>query len=212
MPVTTHHPLDPQRSTRAPQPPASSMADLFWSLWQSIKYPARTSNPPCVFLAHPTAASCSQYSDVADIPPKPAGHARVVFISDTHGRHSTLRVPACDVLCHCGDIMFMGGKFSPSFCESQYSEFDAWMVPPSPPPSQLSATVDCLAQAAQPAAHRIVIAGNHDQHLQVPRAAARDHAHRAASIIYSPSLFSFGRTRHTSHVTRHTSHRVCHRT
>jgi selenophosphate synthetase-related protein len=35
----------------------------------------------------------------------------VVFISDTHGRHDSVRVPACDVLCHCGDIMFMGGKF-----------------------------------------------------------------------------------------------------
>lgn len=104
------------------------MTDWFWSLWQSAKYPARATDPPCVFVPDPKVEFCAQYQDYSAIPPKRSGTARVALVSDTHGRHSTLRVPPCDVLCHCGDIMFMGGRFSRSFCQDQYAAFDAWMV------------------------------------------------------------------------------------
>lgn len=106
------------------------MTDWFWSLWQSAKYPARSTQPPCVFVPDPKLEFCTQHHDFSEIPARRAGTARVAFVSDTHGRHRTLRVPSCDVLCHCGDIMFMGGRFSRSFCEDQYAAFDAWMVAP----------------------------------------------------------------------------------
>lgn len=104
------------------------MTDWFWSLWQSQMYPPRSTDPPCTFVADPAHGILAHYQDYAAIPSKRPGSARVVFISDTHGRHGTLRVPPCDVLCHCGDVMFMGVKFSRSFCQAQYTDFDAWMV------------------------------------------------------------------------------------
>jgi hypothetical protein len=104
------------------------MLDLIWSLWQSARYPPHSTNPPCLFVPNPATQLHTQYQEFSNIPPKQSGTTRVVFISDTHGRHSTITVPPCDVLCHCGDIMFMGRKFSSSFCRAQYAAFDAWMV------------------------------------------------------------------------------------
>ena len=115
------------------------MFDGFWSFWQAQRYPARSTQPPCIFLPAPLQGAPVQYHDFDTMPPKRPGSARVVFVSDTHGRHASMRVPPGDVLCHCGDIMFMGGKFSPSYCDAQYAAFDAWMVLASPPPPPLPA-------------------------------------------------------------------------
>lgn len=61
---------------------------------------------------------------------------RIVCISDTHGRHEQLRVLPCDLLVHAGDAT-RRGRFA-----------------------ELQATLEWMA--AQPARHRIFIAGNHD--------------------------------------------------
>jgi Icc-related predicted phosphoesterase len=61
---------------------------------------------------------------------------RVVLVSDTHGRHRRLVVPACDVLVHCGDFSRRGRR------------------------EELDDVLDWLA--AQPARERVLVAGNHD--------------------------------------------------
>ncbi len=62
---------------------------------------------------------------------------KVVCISDTHGRHRRLKVPACDLLVHAGDAT-RRGRFA-----------------------ELEATFEWLGR--QPATHRIFVAGNHDR-------------------------------------------------
>jgi len=61
---------------------------------------------------------------------------RLVFLSDTHALHGRVRVPEGDVLVHCGDFTRKGDFID-------VIEFDRFL-------------------AAQPHAHKIVIAGNHD--------------------------------------------------
>jgi Icc-related predicted phosphoesterase len=61
---------------------------------------------------------------------------RLVCLSDTHGRHAELVVPAGDVLVHAGDFTSRGR-------EREVADFGEWL-------------------AAQPHAHKIVVAGNHD--------------------------------------------------
>ena len=64
---------------------------------------------------------------------------QLVIISDTHGRHNSVNIPAGDVLIHCGDVC---GRTS----ESSVMKFAKWFD-------------------AQPHKHKIVIAGNHDKHM-----------------------------------------------
>lgn len=61
---------------------------------------------------------------------------RLVCLSDTHGRHAELDVPEGDVLVHAGDFTARGR-------EREVADFGAWL-------------------AAQPHAHKVVVAGNHD--------------------------------------------------
>ena len=61
---------------------------------------------------------------------------RLVCLSDTHGRHADLDVPEGDVLVHAGDFTARGR-------ERELADFGAWL-------------------AAQPHAHKVVVAGNHD--------------------------------------------------
>lgn len=61
---------------------------------------------------------------------------RLVLISDTHGRHASLTLPAGDVLIHAGDFSRDGGL-------ADVRGFFTWME-------------------AQPFAHKILVAGNHD--------------------------------------------------
>lgn len=61
---------------------------------------------------------------------------RLVCISDTHGRHRELALPAGDLLLHAGD-------FSKRGTPAEIQDFNAW-----------------LAELPHP--HKVVIAGNHD--------------------------------------------------
>lgn len=61
---------------------------------------------------------------------------RIVCISDTHGQHAKLSIPAGDMLLHAGD-------FSNSGAVDEVRTFLAWF-------------------AAQPHRHKVFIAGNHD--------------------------------------------------
>ncbi|MEZ6185096.1 MAG: metallophosphatase domain-containing protein [Planctomycetota bacterium] len=65
---------------------------------------------------------------------------RVVAISDTHGLHEELELPAGDVLIHAGDYSRQGVL-------AEFEAFCAWF-------------------AAQPFRHRILVAGNHDVILE----------------------------------------------
>jgi Icc-related predicted phosphoesterase len=65
---------------------------------------------------------------------------RIVAISDTHGRHRSLEIPAGDVLVHAGDLSMRGE------------------------PEVLADLDDFLG--SQPHAEKLVIAGNHDFSLQ----------------------------------------------
>jgi len=62
--------------------------------------------------------------------------ARLVLISDTHGRHDALAVPRCDVLIHAGDYTRRGSR-------TETETFLTWF-------------------AAQPATHKVFVSGNHD--------------------------------------------------
>jgi len=63
----------------------------------------------------------------------------LVCISDTHGAYRQLRLPAGDVLIHCGDIAAWGRP-------DEYVDFNRWL-------------------GELPYAAKVVIAGNHDETL-----------------------------------------------
>ena len=48
---------------------------------------------------------------------------RIVCISDTHGQHAKLSVPAGDVLIHAGDFMAFGDK------PKEIVDFNHWLSP-----------------------------------------------------------------------------------
>lgn len=73
---------------------------------------------------------------------------RIVCISDTHGQHGALEVPACDLLLHAGDISKRGAPH-------EIEDFCRWF-------------------AEQPARHKVFIAGNHDFGFERDAAATRD--------------------------------------
>ena len=60
----------------------------------------------------------------------------IVFFSDTHGRHSSLKLPEADIAICCGDIS-MGGH------RKEVDSFMKWYL-------------------EQPVTHKVMIAGNHD--------------------------------------------------
>ncbi len=62
---------------------------------------------------------------------------RLVLLSDTHNRHERLEVPTAQVLIHSGDFTRSGSK-------AEVLRFLDWL-------------------ARQPAAHRLLVAGNHDR-------------------------------------------------
>jgi Icc-related predicted phosphoesterase len=73
---------------------------------------------------------------------------RFVCISDTHGRHNELKLPAGDILLHAGD-------FSKRGTLAEIQDFNAWL-------------------AKLPYQHKIVIAGNHDFLFEREPEQARD--------------------------------------
>lgn len=74
---------------------------------------------------------------------------RIVFVSDTHGRHQHTLVPDGDVLVHAGDVTLDGSL-------EGVEAFDRWL-------------------GTLPHRHKVVIAGNHDECFQhqADRARAR---------------------------------------
>jgi Icc-related predicted phosphoesterase len=74
---------------------------------------------------------------------------RIVFVSDTHGRHHLTHAPDGDVLVHAGDLTLDGTL-------DGVESFNAWL-------------------GALPHRHKVVIAGNHDECFQhqADRARAR---------------------------------------
>ena len=65
---------------------------------------------------------------------------KIVCISDTHGEHEAVRLPAGDVLVHAGDCTAHGSR-------DDYCAFIEWL-------------------ASQPHEHKIFIGGNHDSYLE----------------------------------------------
>ena len=85
---------------------------------------------------------------VEGLPPKPPGCARLVLLSDTHGKHDWVDVPNGDVLCHTGDIT-VGWQNRWCTCRSLAAlrAFDTWL-------------------GDLPHRHKVVIGGNHDSVLE----------------------------------------------
>ena len=73
---------------------------------------------------------------------------KLVCISDTHGDHAKVSLPAGDVLIHAGDITGHG-------TEEDFLDFLAWFE-------------------SQPHPHKIFIAGNHDWFLETSMKAAKN--------------------------------------
>ncbi len=71
---------------------------------------------------------------------------KLVIISDTHGFHREVTVPAGDVLIHCGDITKRGNI-------AELDDFNEWL-------------------GELPFKHRLVIAGNHDWCFEKAREAS----------------------------------------
>jgi Icc-related predicted phosphoesterase len=67
---------------------------------------------------------------------------KIVCISDTHEKHRRIEMPECDVLVHSGDMVTDFYKMG-SRKMDEYEDFFSWF-------------------SAQPAKHKICIAGNHD--------------------------------------------------
>eukprot|EP00759_Apiculatamorpha_spiralis_P058693 PhF_6_TR9260/c0_g1_i2/m.14691 len=90
-------------------------------------------------------------------PPVPAGHTRVVCISDTHNEHEKMKLPAGHVLVHTGDVLTESGiryvernkttgvfeRFRNREGVALFEKFAAWF-------------------GKQPFAHKVLIGGNHD--------------------------------------------------
>lgn len=73
---------------------------------------------------------------------------RIVCISDTHGLHRELAIPAADVLIHAGDFLMAETSIE------EVAAFNEWI-------------------GAQPCRHKIVVAGNHDKCFETDPAKAR---------------------------------------
>lgn len=82
---------------------------------------------------------------------------RLVCLSDTHGHHERLRVPAGDILVHAGDFCTAGRP-------SEALQFAMWFL-------------------AQPHPHKVVIAGNHDVCLEQDRAIGERLFHGATYLF-----------------------------
>ena len=85
---------------------------------------------------------------VDGLPPQPANCARLVFVSDTHGKHEWVDVPSGDVLFHAGDITIgWHNRFCCCRTSAALRSFDAWL-------------------GSLPHRHKVVIGGNHDVPLE----------------------------------------------
>eukprot|EP00004_Rigifila_ramosa_P008004 TRINITY_DN19196_c0_g1_i1.p2 TRINITY_DN19196_c0_g1~~TRINITY_DN19196_c0_g1_i1.p2 ORF type:complete len:289 (-),score=75.66 TRINITY_DN19196_c0_g1_i1:90-878(-) len=119
------------------------MMDFVWNGLHWFFLALKAHNPPVLYIYNGVQTLCAP----SELPPKPPGSVRLVVVSDTHARHSLVHVPPGDVLCHCGDILFSGRRFSDAELAQQYADFNEWL-------------------GRAPCPTRIVIAGNHDCYLE----------------------------------------------
>lgn len=65
--------------------------------------------PACLHVQLSASSDCAPVAELSrELPARPgAGTVRLCVISDTHGQHALLtsKIPRCDILFHCGDIM-----------------------------------------------------------------------------------------------------------
>lgn len=105
--------------------------------------PPSALRPPQTPHAADTPRPTILSSFAAALPAPPAEECvRLVVLSDTHGGHASLHVPAGDVLLHLGDICDKGRQ-------EHLRSFAEWLQ-------------------QQPHAHKVAIEGNHDRDLQAP--------------------------------------------
>jgi len=87
------------------------------------------------------------------LPPPATNACRLVFISDTHGKHRLLSLPRGDILCHTGDVLSRNACIGPNNGKvhkraiAGLHDFNRWL-------------------ASTPHRHRVVVAGNHDAVLE----------------------------------------------
>lgn len=117
------------------------------SLWVGLRGPA---NPDEVLFVEnieneKEGMSAAEFISAEELPP-PNG-VRLVCISDTHEAHESVRIPECDILLHCGDLLLINRHFSPSHSAAKITALGEWLT-------------------QQPAKCRIVIGGNHDAALE----------------------------------------------
>ena len=103
----------------------------------------------CLHISHPLyIASETRKSLVPSIQHGNNKTLRFVVVSDTHDRHRGIGpVPECDVFVHCGDIFMTSRLFSRKISVKKLWRFNKWLE-----------TI--------PAKHKLIIAGNHDVHMQ----------------------------------------------
>lgn len=96
----------------------------------------------CLYLQHPGYVYSVMHRN--ELPICEDSNSRVVIVSDTHDRHHRVgKLPPCDVLIHCGDVLMVSKHFSMRAAIKKFAHFNAWL-----------GTCD--------AKQRIVLGGNHD--------------------------------------------------
>lgn len=118
---------------------------LTWLPWVST-----CGNPGCLFV---DATGTVRAIPISDLPPSSRAKRRLVMISDTHGKHRLLRLPAGNVLIHTGDILSRNACVLRNNSKAHtkglaaLQDFNAWL-------------------GTTPHQARVVIAGNHDATLE----------------------------------------------
>ena len=106
--------------------------------------------PRCLFVDSTTGES--RELGYSALPPKTPGSKRLVAISDTHAKHRLLRLPAGDILVHCGDLLSRGAYIGQNKGKLHHGGLAA-----------LRDINDWLGHLPYDA--KVVIAGNHDASL-----------------------------------------------
>ena len=104
-------------------------------------------NIDCVYLKHPEYSPRKLRRE--NIPNCEGSCIRLLILSDSHEAHHLLKVlPECDVFIHCGDILTISRLLSKNAGIKRLKMFNEWL-------------------GTIPAKAKIVIAGNHDNPIEV---------------------------------------------
>jgi len=130
-----------------------SLNDTIMDVWFSFRTGSRASDQ-CLYFMNNGASDDSPEGTLTPrdaLPEQTPGTVRVVVISDTHGRHASIgRLPDCDMMVHCGDILMSSRLWSSPGKMDKYRAFNSWLGGP----------------ACAHIPHRVVIGGNHDAELE----------------------------------------------